>query len=99
MARIAVTRTIHALPGKRQQHLDFLKRSDAVRRQWGMVESLVMEKAVDPQVLVVIQIWQSDERYQAWQRSAERAAVIAEGRRLRVREPGLLYRVIEDTRA
>ncbi len=52
MRKVAVMRTIHALPGKREQYLDYVKQADEVRRKWGMVDSLVLEKAVDPTVLV-----------------------------------------------
>lgn len=95
MGRIAVTRTIRFLPGKRQQYLDHLKAADALRAKWGMSDSLIMEKAIDPEVILVIQIWDDVERYEAWSKSQERSKVMAEGRHLRVREPTVMYRVLE----
>ncbi len=60
-----------------------------------MIESLVLEKVIDPTMIIVIQIWESRERYQAWRRSPDRAKLLAGGRGLGVREPSLLYRVLE----
>ncbi len=99
MPRIAVTSTVHFLPGKREQYLQYLNRADAVRRKWGMLDSIIMEKVVDPRVLVLVEIWESEERYEGWRTSPARSKVMAEGRQWRVREPGLRYRVLDPEKA
>ncbi len=99
MPKIAVTRTIHALPGKRQEMVENLERDDEVRRKWGMVDSFVLEKVIDPLIIFVMQIWQSEEHYERWRQSAERNKLLGSGRGFRVREPGLRYRVLEHERA
>lgn len=99
MPRIAVTRTIHSMPGKRQEMMESITHGDEVRRKWGMVDSYVMEKVIDPQIIFVIQVWESEEHYERWRQCPERARILSVASGLRVREPGLRYRVLERARA
>ncbi len=94
MAQMALTRQVYFLPGKRDEAVNLLKQHEAIRRRYGLVQQLILRKNVDPSVHLIIQIWESEEAYQRWLKSEDRARVWAEERKLRAREPTVTFTVL-----
>ncbi|MCL5291837.1 MAG: hypothetical protein M1548_04810 [Actinobacteria bacterium] len=94
MAGIALVQTVHLLPGKADEAIAWLREGEDVRRPWGLQQQLIMRKSFDPSVTMVVQIWESLDAYNSWKKSQERAESLEAGRKLRVREPSVVYELV-----
>ncbi len=94
MGRVALVQTVHLLPGKADEAIAWLREGEEIRKKWGLAQQLIMRKPYDPSVYMVVQVWDSEDAYKKWKTSEERAKGLEQGRRLRVREPSVIYELV-----
>ncbi|MDO8673487.1 MAG: antibiotic biosynthesis monooxygenase [Dehalococcoidia bacterium] len=94
MGRLALVQTVHLLPGKADEAIQWFREGEVVRKLWGMSDQIIMRKSYDPSVYLVVQIWESMDAYTRWKNSKERGRSLEEGRKFRVREPSVVYEVV-----
>ena len=94
MANIALVQTVHLLPGKATEAIAYFGEGEKVRKEWGLIQQLIVRRTYDPSVYMIIQVWESQAAYNSWKNSEERVRSLEEGRRFRVREPSVIYELV-----
>lgn len=81
MAGYMVIRTVEMDQERAQQAAAWLKQTEELRRQHGMRLQLLAQKVIDPRTYLLVQVWESEAVYRAWQRSETRSRLVQEAPR------------------
>ena len=93
MARLAIVRRLHLLPGREDAGLQWLRDTEPIRRQAGQEAQYVWHNTVDPSDYQFVQIWQDRAAYERWRASPERARLASERSYYMTHEPTRMYDV------
>ena len=95
MAKLAIIRRIHLLPGREEAGIRWLCETAPVRSRAGQVSQLILKGQIDPREYQWVQIWDDDRAYAAWRASPERSRLAAERGRYLTHEPTRMYDLLE----
>jgi heme-degrading monooxygenase HmoA len=94
MPNIMLIRAIHMPPGNRERTIEWIRQTEAVRRQMGQVSQYFTKGITDPNEYLFIQVWESLEAYHTWKQSPERQRLATERQRLLTHGPVEFYEVL-----
>lgn len=94
MAEWVIVRPVHFTPGREAEAIAWARETEPIRRRYGMVHQWILRGVVDQWDCRMIQVWQSEEAYQSWHRSDERARLVHERVRFAGNDPTRTYRVL-----
>lgn len=95
MAKLAIIRRVHLLPGREQEGVRWLCATEPERRAAGQLSQLVLRGQIDPHEYQWVQLWRDHLAYDAWRRSPERGRLAGERGRFMTHESTRLYDVLE----
>lgn len=94
MAELVIIRPVHFNPGRQDEAVAWARETEPIRRRYGMLHQWVLKGVVDQWDCQMIQVWQSEEAYQHWRQSEDRARLVEERSRLAAHDPTKHYRVL-----
>ncbi|MGQ9674988.1 MAG: antibiotic biosynthesis monooxygenase family protein [Chloroflexota bacterium] len=95
MPQVMLMRPVRFLPGKVKEGIEWTRAVEPIRRHWGMRSQTVARGIVDTSSYLLIQVWESQEAYNRWKASEDRARLVVESRRFCVYDPSVPYEIIE----
>lgn len=94
MAELVIVRPVHFTPGREPEAIAWAQETEPVRRRHGMKHQWILRGTVDQWDCLMIQVWQSEEAYQHWRRSEERARLVQERLQFAGNDATKTYRVL-----
>ena len=93
-AQLVIIRPVHFHPGRQEEAIAWARETEPIRRQYGMLYQWVLRGVVDQWDCQFVQVWESEEAYQRWRRSDDRARLVQERTQFVSNDPTKHYRVL-----